>query len=186
MDASAIDATFLLSKILGSGNTEQGTEEASASGQERRSEATAEPANGDTSPQGDLEEELPAFDAVFTNAALHWVRAPRTVIDGAKRVLRPGGRFVGEFGGHGNMAAVRVAMHAALWRRGLDPLQVDPWYFPTPDEYRRQLEEVSARREKGDTANLVLVAGLWLECRDACPCRSSLSFVETASGDVSW
>ncbi|CAN0419351.1 unnamed protein product, partial [Hapterophycus canaliculatus] len=49
-------------------------------------------------------------------------------------------RFVGEFGGHGNMAAVRVAMHAALWRRGVDPLKVDPWYFPTPDEYRRLLE----------------------------------------------
>ncbi len=52
-------------------------------------------------------------------------------------------RFVGEFGGHGNMAAVRVAMHAALWRRGVDPLEVDPWYFPTPREYRRLLESVS-------------------------------------------
>lgn len=52
-------------------------------------------------------------------------------------------RFVGEFGGHGNMAAVRVAMHAALWRRGVDPLEVDPWYFPTPHEYRRLLEAVS-------------------------------------------
>lgn len=52
-------------------------------------------------------------------------------------------RFVGEFGGHGNMAAVRVAMHAALWRRGVDPLKVDPWYFPTPHEYRKLLEAVS-------------------------------------------
>lgn len=59
------------------------------------------------------------------------------------RSSRSGFRFVGEFGGHGNMAAVRVAMHAALWRRGVDPLEVDPWYFPTPHEYRRLLEAVS-------------------------------------------
>lgn len=44
------------------------------------------------------------------------------------------------------MAAVRVAMHAALWRRGVDPLAVDPWYFPTPLEYRRLLEAVSVLR----------------------------------------
>ena len=56
--------------------------------------------------------------------------------------MKPGGRFVGEFGGHGNMAAVRVVMHAALWRRGIDPLKVDPWYFPTAREYGRLLEAV--------------------------------------------
>ena len=55
-------------------------------------------------------------------------------------------KFVGAFGGHGNMAAVRVAMHAALWRRGVDPLAVDPWYFPTPNECRRLLELVSRQR----------------------------------------
>ena len=41
------------------------------------------------------------FDAVFSNAALHWMRHPEAVVAGVRRALRPGGRFVGEFGGHG-------------------------------------------------------------------------------------
>ena len=49
---------------------------------------------------------------------------------------------MGEFGGHGNIAAMRVAMHVALMRRGIDPREVDPWYFPTAREYRRVLEAV--------------------------------------------
>ncbi|CAM9433713.1 unnamed protein product [Sphacelaria rigidula] len=99
------------------------------------------PSSSSSTSARQTEEGIPAFDAVFTNAALHWVRTPRAVIGGVKRVLRPGGRFVGEFGGHGNMAAVRTAMHSALWKRGVDPLAVDPWYFPTAEEYRDLLEE---------------------------------------------
>ena len=60
------------------------------------------------------------FDAVFTNAALHWMRRPELVIAGVHRALRPRGRFAGEFGGHGNVAAIATA-HArgrrAAWRR---------------------------------------------------------------------
>ncbi len=68
------------------------------------------------------------FDAVFSNAALHWMSAdPDAVIAGVARALRPGGRFVGEFGGHGNVAAIIVALQAALGaprhrRRRADPL----------------------------------------------------------------
>ena len=81
------------------------------------------------------------FDAVFSNAALHWMRAdPDAVVAGVARALRPGGRFVGEFGGHGNVAAIIVALQAALARRGIDGAALIPWYFPTPDEYRRRLE----------------------------------------------
>ena len=81
------------------------------------------------------------FDAVFSNAALHWMSAdPDAVIAGVARALRPGGRFVGEFGGHGNVAAIIVALQAALARRGIDGAALIPWYFPTPDEYRRRLE----------------------------------------------
>lgn len=43
------------------------------------------------------------FDAVFTNAALHWMRRPKLVVAGVARALKPNGRFVGEFGGHGNV-----------------------------------------------------------------------------------
>ncbi|WP_417520076.1 class I SAM-dependent methyltransferase [Minwuia sp.] len=75
------------------------------------------------------------FDAVFTNAALHWMLQPKKVIDGVRRALKPGGRFVGEFGGHGNVAACRTAMIAVLNARGIDGAAQSPWYFPTPAEY---------------------------------------------------
>lgn len=80
------------------------------------------------------------FDAVFTNAALHWMTDPDAVIRGVVRALKPGGRFVGEFGGHGNVAAITVALIAVLQRRGLADELTYPWYFPTADEYRARLE----------------------------------------------
>ncbi|KAG8698902.1 hypothetical protein FRC09_006947 [Ceratobasidium sp. 395] len=74
------------------------------------------------------------FDAVFTNATLHWCKKdPPAVVRAAKEVLKPGGRFVGEFG-------VRLAMHQALKKRGLDPVKLDPWYFPRPEQYTKVLE----------------------------------------------
>ena len=80
------------------------------------------------------------FDAVFSNAALHWMRAPELVVAGVARALKPGGRFVGEFGGHGNVAAIATAMRAVSVERGGDPARVAPWFFPTPEEYARLLE----------------------------------------------
>lgn len=75
------------------------------------------------------------FDAIFTNAALHWMTEPDKVVAGVRRALRPGGRFVGEFGGHGNVAACRTAMIAVVKARGVDTDSLSPWYFPTPQEY---------------------------------------------------
>jgi len=80
------------------------------------------------------------FDAVFSNAALHWMRDPDAVIDGVWRALKPGGRFVGECGGDGNVAAVRDALVAVLTRRGIDGEAASPWYFPAVAEYRARLE----------------------------------------------
>ena len=80
------------------------------------------------------------FDAVFSNAALHWVREPDAAIACAWRALKPGGRFVGEFGGYGCVEQIRSALHRALARRGIDPALHDPWYFPTDGEYRARLE----------------------------------------------
>ncbi len=80
------------------------------------------------------------FDAVFSNAALHWMKRPEAVIDGVWRALKPGGRFVGEFGGQGNVARIRKALIAALDRRGIDGAGADPWYFPAPKAYREKLE----------------------------------------------
>jgi trans-aconitate methyltransferase len=80
------------------------------------------------------------FDAVFTNAALHWMTQPDAVLDGVWRALKPGGRFVGECGGHGNTATVMAALQAALAKRGIDPQRLNPWFFPSVAEYRSRLE----------------------------------------------
>jgi trans-aconitate methyltransferase len=80
------------------------------------------------------------FDAVFSNAALHWIQDQPALLEGVARALKPGGRFVAEMGGHGNIAAIRVALHAALAHHDLAHLMVADNYFPTVPEYRRLLE----------------------------------------------
>ncbi len=87
------------------------------------------------------------FDAVFSNAALHWMRDADAVIAGVARALRPGGRFVAELGGAGNVETTRRALIAALDRRGLDGAGADPWFFPTPEDYRLRLERAGFRVE---------------------------------------
>lgn len=82
-----------------------------------------------------------AFDAVFSNAALHWMkRDPDAVIAGVHRALKAGGRFVAEMGGAGNVGAIRDALHAVLRAHGYDPLAVDPWFFPSVEDYRARLQ----------------------------------------------
>ena len=80
------------------------------------------------------------FDAVFSNAALHWLKRPETVIAGVWRALKPGGRFVAECGGAGNVATVTAALHSSLAARGRDPAAGNPWFFPDVATYRRMLE----------------------------------------------
>jgi trans-aconitate methyltransferase len=79
------------------------------------------------------------FDAVFSNAALHWVRPPEDAIKRVAEALKPTGRFVAEFGGRGNVAAIVRAMTAAAQRLGLR-LDAPPWFFPTVGEYAGLLE----------------------------------------------
>jgi SAM-dependent methyltransferase len=80
------------------------------------------------------------FDAVFSNAALHWMRPPEAVLAGVRRALKEGGRLIGEMGGHNNTAAILVALSAVLARRGLDAYRLSPWYFPSAAAYREKLE----------------------------------------------
>jgi trans-aconitate methyltransferase len=75
------------------------------------------------------------FDAVFSNAAIHWMPRAAAMASGVKRALVPGGRFVAEFGGHGCIARVRDAVGQALERRGESPAAFMSWYFPTLAEY---------------------------------------------------
>lgn len=81
-----------------------------------------------------------AFDAVFSNAALHWMTDPDAVIASVARALRPGGRFVAEMGGHGNVAAIRTALVAVLARHGVETDLRGIWYFPTAEEQAHRLE----------------------------------------------
>ncbi len=90
----------------------------------------------------------PEFDAVFSNAALHWMKNPRAVIACVRRALKPGGRFVGEMGGAGNVAKIMAALVGALERRGHDGQAAVPWYFPTPEAYRALLEEAGFAVER--------------------------------------
>ena len=81
------------------------------------------------------------FDAVFSNAALHWMRPPERVAGCVARTLKPGGRLVAELGGRGNIAAVVSALEEALEREGVaSPHERNPWYFPNIAEYATLLE----------------------------------------------
>jgi SAM-dependent methyltransferase len=90
-----------------------------------------------------LGESLPfvgEFDAVFSNAALHWMRDASAVLASVRRALRAGGRFVAEMGGAGNVAAIRGALVEALDRRGIDGAGLDLLFLPTAEEYGALLE----------------------------------------------
>lgn len=79
------------------------------------------------------------FDAVFSNAAMHWMRHADAVIAGVWNVLRPGGRFVAEMGGAGCVAQIVAALETVLAWRGVDGRALNPWYFPTVEDYRARL-----------------------------------------------
>ena len=78
------------------------------------------------------------FDAVFSNAVLHWVRDADAAVAGVYRALCHGGRLVAEFGGHTTVAAIGTALRAVLARHAVE--YEWPWYYPSPAEYRRKLE----------------------------------------------
>lgn len=79
------------------------------------------------------------FDAVFSNAALHWMTDPSAVFRGVAVALRGGGRFVAEQGGFGNVAAIRTALIAALDEAGIATDLREIWSFPTPAEQAARL-----------------------------------------------
>jgi SAM-dependent methyltransferase len=79
------------------------------------------------------------FDAVFSNAVLHWVRDQDAMLAEVRRVLKPGGRFVVEMGGHGNVAAIGVAFIAVLARHGYGDREKGVNYYPTAASYTRRL-----------------------------------------------
>ncbi len=79
------------------------------------------------------------FAAVFSNAALHWMKRADDVIAGVWRALKPGGRFVAECGGHKCVATIETALLNALKRRGIAGKDISPWYFRTVEDYGGRL-----------------------------------------------
>jgi trans-aconitate methyltransferase len=77
-----------------------------------------------------------SFDAVFSNAALHWIQPPVAAVQCIYQALKPGGRFVAEFGGKGNVQQIIEAINQAL-----DEPEYNPWYFPSIGEYSTLLEQ---------------------------------------------
>ncbi|CAD6907234.1 unnamed protein product [Tilletia laevis] len=87
---------------------------------------------------------LASFDRVFSNAALHWMAEhPDLVMRNIHAALRPHGILALEMGGHMNMIGVRMALHRAVKKRGVDPVEVDPWYFPSPEAYSNVIQSAS-------------------------------------------
>lgn len=81
------------------------------------------------------------FDGVFSNAVLHWVKPPEKVITGVWNALKPGGRFVAEFGGKGNINLILTALHNAIKANSLSiDEELNFNYFPSIAEYGNLLE----------------------------------------------
>jgi trans-aconitate methyltransferase len=97
-------------------------------------------------------DEPPTFDAIFSNATLHWVADAAGAARAMAGALKPGGRFVVEFGGHGNIAGIADAVRAALVEvTGKERASAHNWYFPTVGQYAALLE-----------ANGLAVSAAWL------------------------
>jgi SAM-dependent methyltransferase len=79
------------------------------------------------------------FDAVFSNAVLHWMKRADDVVGGVWRALKPGGRFIAECGGFGNITKITTVLYAVLHKYGVDGDAVNPWYFATPEQYAQHL-----------------------------------------------
>jgi len=81
------------------------------------------------------------FDAVFSNAALHWMKEPELVIEKAYRALKDEGRFVAEMGGQGNIGSIVWALQNSMQVLQLPYFEhYFPWYFPSAEEYQAKLE----------------------------------------------
>ncbi|HEY9750964.1 MAG TPA: methyltransferase domain-containing protein [Allocoleopsis sp.] len=82
------------------------------------------------------------FDAIFSNAVLHWVKPPEAAIARMWQALKPGGRLVVEFGGKGNVNAIATALEQSLREMGYpNPETLNLWYFPSISEYTTLLEQ---------------------------------------------
>jgi trans-aconitate methyltransferase len=80
------------------------------------------------------------FDAIFSNAALHWMLQPLAVLKGCYKALRPGGRMVAEMGGQGNVNKICTALNLQRKALGFEPVM--PWFFPNEEKYSALAKQV--------------------------------------------
>jgi trans-aconitate methyltransferase len=86
------------------------------------------------------------YDAIFSNAALHWMKRAESVVQSMALALRGGGRLVAEFGGKGNVDAIVKTIEEVLFTNyGIDAKERNPWYFPSIGEYSNLLEKYGFR-----------------------------------------
>jgi trans-aconitate methyltransferase len=76
-----------------------------------------------------------AFDAVFSNATLHWVLDKERAARAIWFALKAGGRFAGEMGGEGNLALLRQALDDELVARGFGPPTFAANWYPSVEEF---------------------------------------------------
>ncbi|KAF7357663.1 Methyltranfer-dom domain-containing protein [Mycena sanguinolenta] len=92
------------------------------------------------------------FDAAFSTATFHWCkRDPAGVLESVKKILKPGGRLVVEMGGAMNCIGLRSALHRALKSRGYDPTSLDPWFFPSVEEYTKACYSDTSAHARANT-----------------------------------
>ncbi len=80
------------------------------------------------------------FDAVFSNAVLHWVKEPEIAIEKIYNSLKKDGRFIAEFGGYENIKHLIDAMQIVFDMHPEYGEFDNPWYFPTQEEYKQLLQ----------------------------------------------
>ncbi|MED4227240.1 class I SAM-dependent methyltransferase [Neobacillus cucumis] len=86
------------------------------------------------------------FDAVFSNAALHWIKQPKQALDSIYHSLKKGGRFVAEFGGKGNVEGLYKEIIKQIEAAGIHfKTEQFPWFFPSIAEYSTLMEEAGFR-----------------------------------------
>lgn len=87
------------------------------------------------------------FDAIFSNATLHWCkRDPLGVLVSARRYLKLRGRIAVEMGGFMNVIGIRSTLHQVVRSRGKDPEELDPWYFPSMEDYVKVFRQTDLLR----------------------------------------
>ncbi|WP_253701244.1 trans-aconitate 2-methyltransferase [Bacillus sp. FJAT-29814] len=86
------------------------------------------------------------FDAVFSNAVLHWVKPPEQALNSIYKSLKDGGRFVAEFGGKGNVQTITDEIIKKIGQEGIAfKKEHFPWFYPSIAEYSTLMEEAGFR-----------------------------------------